>query len=824
MNTLCLVLPGKGRLTFSPQSSVSCIVFTTNRFILYNCITIWLHWDHQNINYYYYDTWVICMIFKKSNPFIEKSDSFASKCLCFINIPMDTNNVDLTNCDKEPIHIPGKIQSHGFLLAVEKHSFILTFISENISDFIPVAAKVSLGLSLHQLELQAGFGAAEGQLVQLIKLGEAQNNFESINPFPLKINGADFYLIISTSGDHYLLEFEPCTLQYDIQNQIGRSVSEILKGRNLKSLLENTAKEVKKIIHYDRIMIYKFLEDGHGEVVAEDKNEDLEPFYGLHYPASDIPKQARELYKLNYTRIIADVNTTSAPIFTHQENIALDLTHSVLRAVSPIHIQYLKNMDVASSFSISLLSHGELWGLIACHNYSPKFIDYKAREASKLIGQIVSSALEYKEDEEESEQNNSYLEALNFLSTQLTKDESLISSLTRYDATVKDITGASGVAMIFDKETVAVGDTPDHVQLRALFDWLKVTMDDRVYYTHRLPEVYHPAKEFKDVGSGIIACMISKDLDELIVWFKPEQITSIEWAGNPEKPVVQSVDGLLNLSPRNSFETFSQLVENTAVKWTKAEIANVIKIREKVINAISKKAGEIRLLNERLKRAYEELDTFSYTISHDLRTPLTSIKSYTELVIASNKSIDERGRMLLGRVVAGADKMGFLINEILKLARVGRAELEFEQLEMSSLIKDTAAEVISSLGAANVEVVLGDSPSIPGSFALITQVFTNLISNAVKYSAGSENPRVTIEGWLEEDEVIYQIKDNGIGIRVDHHDKVYELFKRMDNVKDIEGTGVGLAIVKRIIEKHNARIWFESELKVGTVFYIAFKK
>lgn len=737
---------------------------------------------------------------------------------------MNTNNVDLTNCDREPIHIPGKIQSHGFLLAVDVQSSIITFISENISDFVPVAAAAFLGSPLDEFESALQLGIAGGQFAQLIKIGEVQHNFEGVNPFPVKIGENNFYLIISASGDNYLLEFEPVTLQYDIQNQIGRSVSQILMGKNLKSLLHNTAREIRSIINYDRVMIYKFLEDGHGEVIAELKNDDLEPFYGLHYPESDIPKQARELYKLNYTRIIADVNSASAPILAQGVESSLDLTHSVLRAVSPIHIQYLKNMGVQSSFSISLIVHGELWGLIACHNYSPKFIDYRAREASKLIGQIVSSALAYRVDEEENEQNNSFQDTLTALSIHLTKDESIISSLTRHEVTIKDVTDASGVAMIFDKEIITLGDTPDEHQLRALFDWLKVTMDDGIYYTHCLPEIYHPAKEFKAIASGIIACMIAKDLDELIVWFKPEQITSINWAGNPEKPVVETSDALLSLSPRNSFEIFSQLVENTAVKWTKTEVANVVKIREKVINAISKKAGEIRLLNERLKRAYDELDTFSYTISHDLRTPLTSIKSYTELVLATNKSLDEKGRMLLSRVVAGADKMAFLINEILKLARVGRTELELEPLDMAAIVKDTAAEVIASHGADNVEVVIGDCPAVMGSFALITQVFTNLIGNAVKYSAGTEKPKVIIEGWIDDSEVIYQIKDNGIGIALEHQDKVYELFKRMNNVKDIEGTGVGLAIVKRIIERHNARIWFESELKVGTVFYVAFKK
>ena len=185
-------------------------------------------------------------------------------------------------------------------------------------------------------------------------------------------------MLFRSSKNDWLLEFEPVTLQFDIQSSVGRSASSMLQGKNIFVLLKGAAKEVKRLINYDRIMVYKFLEDGHGEVVAEEKEADLESFFGLHYPASDIPKQARELYKLNLTRLIANVNIADSKIITFKENESLDLTNGGLRAVSPIHIQYLKNMGVHSSFSISLISHGELWGLIACHNYSPKFIDYKA--------------------------------------------------------------------------------------------------------------------------------------------------------------------------------------------------------------------------------------------------------------------------------------------------------------------------------------------------------------------------------------------------------------------------------------------------------------
>ena len=298
------------------------------------------------------------------------------------------NTIDLSNCDTEPIHIPGQIQSHGFLIAIDE-GCIIKFHSENIRTFLTNLPDNLLGRHIHDIEPLIGKNEPPDFINQLINFGRGNRSFDQTNPFKTDIQGTAFYLVIAAAGPFYLLEFEPSESdqQGDLQKLIGRTISEMLVDKNLNNLLSNSAMQVKRVIDYDRVMIYKFAEDGHGEVVAEAKNENLPSWLGLHYPASDIPKQARELYKLNHTRLIANVNTPTSKILTTREGAdqPLDLTYSQLRAVSPIHIQYLKNMHVESSFSISLLYKNELWGLIACHNYSPRFIDYRARDSSKHL-------------------------------------------------------------------------------------------------------------------------------------------------------------------------------------------------------------------------------------------------------------------------------------------------------------------------------------------------------------------------------------------------------------------------------------------------------
>lgn len=739
---------------------------------------------------------------------------------------MSEYQVDLTNCDREPIHIPGKIQAHGFLVAINSKSYAISYISENTAAFIGKKAEYFLGKSVNELEKFLNISGEEKQLTDLLNLAKHSKNFDSINPYQISINQTNYNILLSISNEEIILEFEPAAsdLDFDVQKTIGRSVSEILSGKNLNTLLENAAFEIKKIILYDRVMIYKFNEDGHGEVVAEVKNDDLEPFFGLHYPATDIPKQARELYKKNLTRLIADVNSNSSAIITfNDENEPLNLTDSALRAVSPIHIQYLKNMGVQSSFSISLMDKGELWGLVACHNYSPRFIDYKSRDASKLIGQILSSALEYRQEEENTEKQHSIENAANELSKYIKLDNYISDALTSHPINIKDLTLASGAALVFNNTITRIGETPDEDQIKEIIVWLKNHMHDTVYYTHRFPEVFLPAKNFSNIASGILACMLSKELNELIIWFKPEQLKSITWAGNPEKPVEIDENGLMQLSPRKSFEAWTEIVKYTSERWSNKEVKTVIEIREEIMDSINRKANEIRLLNDRLQLAYDELDTFSYTISHDLRTPLSAIKSYSELLVATNKSLDDSAKKILGRVILGADKMNFLIKEILHYSRVGRADFEFSKINMQLLLQEIKNEVVSALKPENLELTIGETPVILGDKIMISQVFTNLLNNAVKYSAHSNPAKVKVEGVITKDETTYSVADNGVGIDVNYYSRVFELFKRMDNVKDYEGTGVGLAIVKRIVEKHNARIWFESQLGVGTVFYIAFK-
>lgn len=722
------------------------------------------------------------------------------------------NQTDLSNCDLEPIHIPGKIQSHGFLVVIDNQS-IVQFISINCQSVTGQSPSSYLGKPLSIFE-EWLITDTPGFTKELLR--------ENSRLTSVSINDQPFNLIITPASEYTLLEFEPASSDdmVSIQRLINQSIPVILGGNKLQEVLDYAAEQVKAIIGYDRVMIYRFAPDGHGEVVAEAKNENLEPWLGLHYPASDIPRQARELYKLNPVRLIASVHATDIPVATYTPDAVLEMTYSQLRAVSPIHIQYLKNMGVASSYSISLLYQGELWGLIACHNYSPKFIAYQVREASKLVGQILSAALEFRQHNENLQIKALYLNAVESLTKFMAGKSSLEEALTEQDVTLVNVVQCTGAILAYEGKVICIGQTPDRIQVSELLRWITAHHPGEIFHTSSLHKLNPAATAYQEIAAGLLVLPLSSESNECIIWFKEEQRKEVKWAGNPDKPV-DTNGGLQQISPRHSFSTWVKEVRGVSSEWTIEEIHAVEILKDEILTSISTKASAARVMNERLRIAYEELDTFSYTISHDLKTPLTAIKGYAQL-LSADKTLSDQGIQILNRIADRAEKMNFMIKAVLEYSRVGRLEGELAYIDTNTIVKEILQDFEQSREINGLNITVGNMPPLRGDPVMMWQVFNNLISNAVKYSQRKESPKVQIEGWTADNKTFFSIKDNGIGIPRTDLDKIFLLFSRMSNVSDIEGSGVGLAIVKKIVEKHGGIIWAESELGEGTTMFLSF--
>lgn len=737
--------------------------------------------------------------------------------------------VDLTNCEREPIHIPGHIQAHGYLLVIQPSDYRIVQASENITALCGTSAEQLIGKPVDHV--LAATDVPGSTLLEILNVAMRNRRPESLNPYRLDINGAPTNLILHQHDDGLVLEFEPADEEptsFLLQQRVTHALADIQGSQSVTELLQNAVRKVKDLIGYDRVMVYRFEEDWHGHVIAEAKEPHLESFLGLHYPASDIPRQARDLYKVNLVRCIMDVHQPSVPIypvFYADKKRPFDLTHAGLRAVSPVHIEYLKNMGVQSSMSISLMNRGNLWGLIACHHYSPRFVDYPTRMSAKFIGQLLSAALDFRKSEED----QTYLRQIGsqeqVLQEQMLKTWDVVQGLTGQKVTIMAINSATGAALLFDNRLHKLGQTPDDDAIRGLVQWLKKSQATTLFQTNQLPSLYSEAESFREIASGLMAIELSRELGEYVLWFKPERITQVDWAGNPDKPVTIEASGEQRLSPRKSFAKWSQEVYGQALPWREVEMATALKLREDINQIVVQKANQIRLLNEQLRVAYEELDAFSYTVSHDLRAPLSSVKSYSEIILEEyGAELNEDVHYLLGKIIGASDRMTSLIQHILRYSRMGRTELMAQTLDMKEMLQLLREEMLAGQKGRNLQIRIGDTPSIYGDYTMVLQIFSNLLSNAVKYTRDMQPAIVEVNGQDNGLEVVYTVQDNGIGIDMKNAGTMFDLFKRLDNVQDYEGSGIGLAIVKRILGRHNGKIWFESEPYRRTIVYVSFPK
>ncbi len=676
-------------------------------------------------------------------------------------------------------------------------------------------------------------GDLTGATVQELLTVAMRNGMpEAFNPYQVSIHNDNWFVALHQHDGALIVELEPVSkpingFSLSSATLLTQTIGDVQRSRTLTELMEKTAQKVKVVTGFDRVMIYRFGEDWNGEVIAEARETYLEPFLGMFYPASDIPRQARELYKTNLVRSITDVNQPRSQVYPlnyAQYDRPLDLTHAGLRAVSPIHIEYLQNMGVRSSMSVALLYRGELWGLIACHHYSgPRLIDYPARQSVKLISQILSTALEIRQNDEDTAFTKQIQANEQTLYQHMLTDWDVVQGLTKHPLTALDLNTATGAALLFEGELHTLGKTPAEADVLSLMEWLKNTTTEVVFQTNQLPNLYAPAELYREKASGLLALMLSNEMNEYLLWFKPELVQTITWGGNPDKSMEVSTTGEMRLSPRKSFDKWLQLVHNKATPWQQSEVATALKLREDLLQLVSQKANQIRALHEQLRMAYEELEAFSYTVSHDLRAPLSSIKSYSEIYLEDyGDSMDEEAKAIFGKIVKATDRMNILIRNVMQYSRMGRTEPTSETLPMNGLLTQLCEEVLVGEHGREIAFTIGTTPDLRGDQTMVTQVFGNLISNAVKYSRSTPEAQITVQGHENGHEIIYSVSDNGIGIDMKQAGKVFELFQRLDNATNYEGYGVGLAIVKRIMSRHRGKVWFESTPNQSTTFYVSF--
>lgn len=725
----------------------------------------------------------------------------------------NANELDLDNCAKEPIHIIGKTQAHGVLISCDPISLKITQAGKNTSTVFGMSSDEILGKELSYL---LGEEQAEGLMDLLSK--------ELSIPHEVEINNTNFLVLAHYSGANLILDFEPyqeVNNPYYFQKQLTLILNELQAANTINQLCESATSLTKKMFGYERVMVYKFDEEWNGEVIAESKEEDMDSWLGIHYPATDIPAQSRELFLKTRVRIIADVNYTAVSIIPELSPITgepLDISCSGLRAVSPIHIEYLKNMKVGASLSAAIIVKGRLWGLIACHHRTAKHLDFYQRESCRFLTQMVSTELDLLE-------NSFFLSEVKRsevirqkLVGQMNKESNLVIALTEGNVKFTELISCGGGAIFMNGAWKTIGLTPNEEQLESLLNF-STQQPESHFATRNLSAVFPEAKDYEETASGVICLKISKNI--YIFWFRPEEIQEINWGGNPQNKAFFN-EKEQRLSPRLSFEKWREELRGVSKPWQEPDKDIIRALRENISYVILvQQQKEIETFNTQLIEANKELEIFGFGLSHDLRAPINGMDGILTILDEDHREeLGEEGRELLQMCRDLNKKMNHLIDDILECSRLNKIDdLEISSINTSELIEEVL-KLVNAKGSypKTTLEIQSDLPKMEGDRRMLFQLWANLLNNALKYSSKKENPKVEVGSTVKNGREVFFIKDNGIGIHPNFWKMIFETFKRAVG-DEFKGTGVGLAIVKKVIEKHHGEIWLESEPGQGSEFY-----
>ncbi len=737
-------------------------------------------------------------------------------------------NSSLPLCERQPIHNLGFIQSHGVLMSLNFPDLKILQVSENTAELLNIEPRDFFGQSLTEFLDPV----QQKKLEQYIQ----EDNFKFASPLQLTVNNIELNAIIHINIHGFLIvELEAINLENNFDlvkfyQDIRITVTKIHQAKTLEEIGTLLVKQLRKMLGFDRVLVYKYDPDWHGVVIAEDKEEQIETYLGLHYPATDIPTPARELYIKNWVRYIPNIDYQPADIIPLSDPIAnmpLDLTFSVLRGVSPCHIEYMQNWGVKTSMSISLLQQNKLWGLIAFHNYSLKSIPYEIRQACEFIGQVVSLELLAKDDQESYEYKLSLKDRVSRLIKTTSEQNNLVEGLASQPQEFLGLTKAVGGVICLDNKCKLVGDSPSSEQLNDLIAWVKDNIKEQIFCTDSLAKYQYPhAEELKDTASGILAMCLGNNWDDYIIWFRPEEIKEINWAGNPYNSYYEEVqdNGDVKLCPRNSFKIWKEQVAQKSFLWLSCEIEAVKELRNALINIILRKANEIAKLAEELKRSNAELQQFAYVASHDLQEPLNQVISYVQLLeMRYQDQLDDKAKDFINFAVEGVTQMQQLIDDLLAYSRLGSRAKEFAPTDLNRVLQRVFANLQLKIEDSQAVINYPLLPMVYGDDTQLMQLWQNLITNALKFRS-SQPPEINIRVEEQDKFWLFSIQDNGIGMEQKFSERIFVIFQRLHTKDEYPGTGIGLTICKRIVERHGGKIWVESELNQGSTFYFTIAK
>ncbi|MGV1869893.1 HWE histidine kinase domain-containing protein [Agrobacterium rosae] len=620
--------------------------------------------------------------------------------------------VDLTNCDIEPIHIPGYIQPHGCLVACDSAMRTVLRHSLNWNEITGLAGDI-IGRPIEEF-----FGNDLVHDLRNALTVTANSSRPAMLPKVKLPNGKTFDIAIHRYKSVSIIELEPASDESQPLHTAQLMIDRIREADNVDSLISRTTRLVKAMLGYDRVMVYRFEQDGAGKVISEAKQPALESFLGQYFPASDIPQQARALYLKNTLRIISDSNGERIPIepVIDASGEPLDLSFSHLRSVSPIHCEYLRNMGVSASMSISIINDGELWGLIACHHYSPRILPMPMRIAAEMFGEFFSlhlQALKQKKKLATAYDAHASLDKfLRLAAHHNNVEELLVENLPDFSRLLP----CDGVGVWMNERWFSIGYAPPELLAPQLGRLVSSVSEGRVWATHALINHLPEAESISGDVAGVLAVPLSQVKNDYLMFFRRELVQTLNWGGNPDKSYETGPLGD-RLTPRKSFALWKETVHKQAQPWTEedrqiAEAARVALV-EVAFRHSELMAGERAQAEVRQRMLNEELN-------HRVKNVLAIIKSLVGNPTQEGRTLQEYVSALKGRIQA----LSFAHDQVVRG-------------EGGGLLRDLLDAELSPHRSPDSEIE-ASGPNIlldSRAFSVMALVLHELATNAAKYGA-----------------------------------------------------------------------------------------
>ena len=744
---------------------------------------------------------------------------------------------DFEHCDDEPIHIPGSIQNHGYLMAIDVDSGRFMIVSENLSSLL-ANDKIVADKSFYDLIDD------ESTPVETVKQTFHRAKKENVR-LPVEITfkskglvdheHVSFHAVVYESNRLFVLEIEPAT---EFQTKIAarqyskiyamKTVPSFASMESVREMANAIADTVRLLTGFERVIIYRFNSDQSGQVIAESKVDDMQTYQDLFCPASDIPTQARELYLKNWVRLVSNVEAEQIALLTtgnYNSEEPFDLTNSLLRSMSPIHMQYVRNQGLKASMSVSLVSRGKLWGLVSCHHRKEYYLPQDIRLEVESLSQLFSWQLYAKEEEIAQSKRQAADIAIAEMINKISAEKDIGEIFQENATETLQLMNACGFVFSYGERSVHLGEIPPNDELN---DILAKVMErskqdsDPVRITN-LSEFLDKEKLGSKVA-GAVVVPILKENNFYTAWFREENIRERRWAGNPDEKTALVTHKERRLEPRTNFEVHVERISNECKAWNDDDLRVADSFNRLFLQHALRSQVFLRKNMDLLQEQDKSRNDFLATLAHELRNPLSPIVTAVELLKdPANSDIWQDASNMMERQIK---QLVTLIDDLMDVSRItqGKIAIAMTKVDLRQVIDDAIETAKRHLTAKkqNLKIDIPEGEiKLTGDATRLSQVFANVLNNAVKYSGMEAD--ITIEVEVTKNFVTVHVIDTGIGIDPSYLPAIFDMFSQADefstNTKG--GLGIGMTLAQKLVKLHSGTIEaFSDGLGKGSRFSV----